>query len=403
MSQAQRNPAQWVTLPGCKKVLIVVHTEVYGQRIQDLLPLLEADLRIQVAFTVAPHAFNEGAARLVRRLGAPVMPWSQAVRTSFDLALAAGSQGIEQLRAPVVVMPHGARHLKLVRSVDGVPPGAGREISGLGPRHLTAGGRVVPAAIALAHREDQDELARHCPQALPVAEVVGDPCHDRISASLPSRDAYRAALGLRGAERLVLVTSTWGRKSVFARLDALLPRLIAELPRPKYRAAVLIHPNVWAWHGGWQVRAWLAACRRAGIAVLSPQTDWRPALIAADWIIGDYGSVTLYGTMTGAPVLLSRYPHEDANNEGGSAGSSLALTVPALSASHPLADQLAYAAEEYDAQEYAAVATRICSEPGRFNRNFRRLVYRILGLGQPACRPAVQRLPLPGSLTGAVA
>ena len=124
-----------------------------------------------------------------------------------------------------------------------------------------------------------------------------------------------------------------------------------------------MHPNVWSLHGKWQVEAWLAGCRRAGVTVLGPEDDWRQPLIAADFIIGDYSSVTLYGTITGVPVLLSRYPHEDANPD--SPGVALALTVPALSPSHRLLEQLAYATEEYRAEEYARIAARICSEPGR--------------------------------------
>lgn len=395
MSETRRDPQQWVTLPGCKKVLVIVHSEVYGKRLEDLLPLLESDLRLQVAFTVAPHAFNDGAERLVRRLGGSVLPWSRAVREEFDLALAAGAQGIDKVQAPVILLSHGARHLKLERAVDGVRSGS-RSVGGLGARYLTWNGEVIPAAVALAHDEERDELARACPQAVSRAEVVGDPCHDRIAASLSSRSRYREALGLGEREKMVLVTSAWGGSSVFSRLDGLLPRLMTELPRPEFRVVVLVHPNVWAWHGTWQVRAWMAGCREAGVTLLPPEQDWRQPLIAADWIIGDYSSVTLYGTMTGVPMLLARYPQGNVNP--GSPGAALALTVPALSASHPLTGQLAYAAEEYRAGEYAAVASRICSEPGAFNRLFRRLVYRTLGLGEPAHRPEVRPLPLPPPL-----
>jgi hypothetical protein len=401
MSAVRRNPGQWLTLTGCKKVLAIVHTEVYGKRMADLLPLLDSDLRVQVSFTVAPHAFNAGTERLLRRWGCPVLPWEEAVRGDFDLALAAGSQGMEQVRAPLVRLPHGARHLSLERTGDGARPGPERSVTGLGRRYLEWEGRVVPAAVVLAHEEDRADLARWCPAALPIAEVVGDPCHDRISASLPLRKRYRKALGLRPGEELVLVTSGWGRESVFGRIDTLLPRLVAELPRPRFRVALLVHPNVWSAHGSWQVRAWLASCRQAGITVLAPEDDWRQPLIAADWIIGDYSSITLYGTMTGVPVLLSRFPHH--NVDPSSPGAALALTVPAVSPARPLADQLAYAAAEYRAEEYAAVAARITSEPGRFARNFRRLVYRVLGLGQPATAAAVEPLPLPGPLGDGIA
>ncbi|MFJ3901056.1 hypothetical protein [Streptomyces sp. NPDC090025] len=396
MNVVDRNPAQWLTLTGCRKVLVVVHTEVYAGRLRDVLPLLASDLRVQVAFTVAPHAFNGGTRRALRDVGEVVLPWEEAVGTEFDLALAAGAQGTEQLRAPLVRLPHGAGHIKLSRVADARTPGDPRAVGGMGRAYLTWNGRVVPAAYAVAHEEDRALLRQSCPEALPITEVVGDAVHDRIAASLPLRERYRHALGLRPGERLVLVSSTWGLGSAFNRLDALLPRLLAELPGRDYRIAVLVHPNVWSGHGDWQVRAWLGALRHRGITLVSPGVDWRPLLVAADWVIGDHGSVTLYATMTPAAILLARFPEEDVN--AASPGAELARVAPALSPFHPLAEQLAYAAAERPAEAYARVASRISSEPGRFNANMRRLLYRVLRLGEPAYAPATAPLPDPRPL-----
>lgn len=393
---AQLETSQWLTLPGCKKILFVVHTEVYGQRLRELLPLLESDLRIQVVFTIAPHAFNGGAMRALRGLGSTLLPWEDAVRTEFDLALAAGSQGVEQLRAPLIRVPHGAGHMKLSRVDDNRVSGETRTVGGMGRQYLMWEGKVVPKAFALAHNDDLTSLERWCPEALPMAEVVGDACRDRIAASLPLRRRYRRALGLLPGQKLVLVSSTWGLGSSFNRLDALLPRILAELPSRDYRVAVLVHPNVWSGHGDWQVRAWLAAFRQRGIALVPPEADWRTLLIAADWLIGDHGSVTLYATLTSAAILLARFPERDVN--AASPGAELARIAPALSPSHPLPEQFAYAAAEYPAEDYARIAGRISSEPGRFNQLMRRLIYRILGLGQPAYQPVTQPLPLPDPL-----
>ncbi|MFF9346030.1 hypothetical protein [Streptomyces sp. NPDC014734] len=374
---------------------MVVHTEVYGQRLRDLLPLLAGDLRVQVSFTIAPHAFNNGAAHSLPDLGATVVPWEEAVRTPFDLAVAAGSQGVEQLRAPLLRMPHGIGHMKLSRPADG-PQDAPRTVGGLGASYLMWDGKVVPRAFALAHHEDLVALERWCPQALPIAEVVGDASHDRITAGLPSRERYRAALGLRPGQKLVLVSSTWGLGSSFNRLEALLPRLLAELPADEFRIALLVHPNVWSGHGRWQVLAWLDAFRRRGMTVVPPEEDWRSTLIAADFLIGDHGSVTLYATLAGLPIILARFPEADVNPM--SPGAELARIAPALSPTHPLTEQLAYAAAEYAAQEHRRVAARISSEPGRFDRRMRRLLYRMLGLGEPAHAPATAPLPLPTPL-----
>ncbi|MER7846381.1 hypothetical protein ABTZ03_20775 [Kitasatospora sp. NPDC096077] len=387
------NNGPWETLRDRKEVLVVAQTMVYAKRLHDFYSLLASDLRVHVQFTVAPHTFNRGTAEILQAMGGTVLPWEQAVRREFDLVLAAGSQGMEQLHGPVVRLPHGAGNIKLARNSA---PGGERPAVGLGPDYLYWEGRLVPASFALAHEEELLELRRSCPEALPIAEVVGDPCYDRIAAALPHREHHRAALGLRRDEKLVLVSSTWGDGSLFTRLDAVLPRLASELPRHGYRAVLLTHPNISAAHGAFAVRSWARATARGVVTVVPPETDWRPLLVAADFIIGDHGSVTLYGAMTGAPVLLAEYPHRNVNPR--SPAAQLARTAPALSPGHPLVDQLSYAAEQYRPEEYAAIAARISSEPGRFDRNARRLLYRVLGLGQPAHAPAPEPLPLPDPL-----
>src|SRR5690606_30658476 len=82
-------------------------------------------------------------------------------------------------------------------------------VFGLSEETLTHEGRIVPDAIALSHTAQLARLEKGCPEALPRAFVAGDPCHDRILASLPRRRAYRRAFGLRPGRRLVVVNSTW--------------------------------------------------------------------------------------------------------------------------------------------------------------------------------------------------
>lgn len=376
----------YLTVVGCKKILAVVHTVTYAKRLLDVLPVLEGDFRVQVVFTVPPHVFGDEVPAFLARLGCAVVPWEEAVTMEFDLALAAGRGGVERLRAPLVTMPHGAAYLK--RVVGTKDPG----VAGMRRTDLMPAGKP-PAAVVLPHRAELRELRRHCPEAVPYAAVVGDPVHDRITASLPLRERFRRALGLADGRRLVVAASTWGPASSFSRFDALLPRLLNELPRESHQVAVLMHPNVYSGHGAWQVRQWTARCRQAGIAVVPPEADWRSVLVAADWIIGDHGSVTLYGTLTPAAMLLAGPPAQEVNPA--SPAAALALTVPALSPGHPLVEQLEYAAAERRDTERAAVAARITSEPGRFARNMRALLYRLLSLPEPAHHPETRPLPTP--------
>ncbi|MFF7364849.1 hypothetical protein [Streptomyces sp. NPDC008125] len=375
---------------GSKRVLAVVHTVTYGKRLLDVLSLLEGDFRLQVFFTAPPHDFGDDVPAFLAKLGSVVLPWDQAIAMTFDLALTAGPRGVQYVDAPLITLPHGANYLKRVTE------GAEAGVAGLRRQDLLPGGRL-PAAVAVPHHADLRELVRNCPEALPLAHVIGDPAHDRIAASLPLRAAYRRALGLVEGQRLVVAVSTWGAHSSFGRFDALLPRLIGELPTARYRTALLVHPNVWAGHGAFQVRSWLARCAHLGIGIVPPEADWRSVLIAADWIIGDHGSVTLYGTLTGAPILLAAPPAQEINPS--SPAATLAAHAPTLSPTHPLVDQLDYVAREHRHEEYAAVRARITSEPGRFNRNMRRLMYELLGMGQPAHEPATVPLPDPLPLT----
>ncbi|MFE7132139.1 hypothetical protein ACFVIM_14875 [Streptomyces sp. NPDC057638] len=381
---------QWLTLLGRKRVLAVVHTLTYAKRLLDILSLLEADFRVQVVFTAPPHAFGGEVPLFLARLGSAVMPWEEAVRTPFDLALAAGPRELERLQAPLVTLPHGANYLKRLTGI------ADTGVAGLRRRDVAPAGRL-PAALVVPHHAELAVLERTCPEALSRVTVAGDPVYDRITASLPLRERYRAALGLAEDEKLVVMASTWGPHSAFGLFEWLLPRLIGELPHDGFRIAVLVHPNVWSGHGAWQIRAWLARCSGRGVVLVPPEADWRTVLISADWIIGDHGSVTLYGTLTGAPVLLAASPAQEINPD--SPAATLAATAPALSPTHSLADQLVYAAREYRSDDYAVINARITSEPGRFNSHMRRLMYRILGLGQPAHPPATLPLPTPPPLT----
>ncbi|MFC9944644.1 hypothetical protein [Streptomyces pratensis] len=371
---------------GRKQVLAVVHTVTYGKRLLDVLSLLEADFRLQVVFTAPPHAFGDDVPAYLASLGSAVVPWEQATRMTFDLALAMGPRGMEYIKAPLFTLPHGANYLKRVTE------GAHAGVAGLRRQDLMPGGRP-PAAVGVPHHSELRELARSCPEALPLAHVIGDPAHDRIMASLPLRAAYRRALGLADGQKLVVSVSTWGAHSSFGRFDTLLPRLIGELPVASYRTALLVHPNVWAGHGAYQVRSWLARCEQRGIGVVPPEADWRSILVAADWIIGDHGSVTLYGTLTGAPILLTTSPEREINPS--SPAAALAAHAPTLSPTHPLVEQLDYVAQEYRQEEYAPIRARITSEPGRFNRNTRKLMYKLLEMGQPAHEPLAIPLPAP--------
>jgi hypothetical protein len=384
---------RWITRTGCKTVLVVVHTVTMGQRLTKLLPLFETDQRVQVVFTAGPHAFGNGVARLLRRLDGLVIPWEQATTIPFDLALAAGYPSVHELRAPLIVVPHGAAYNKLVLRSDVVGAVGARGVYGLDQQHLVRDGRVVPDALVLSHRADLAVLGRQCPEAVPSAEVVGDPCCDELAVSRPLRAAYRQALGVAEGKRLVVTASTWGTGSLFGQLTDLHDRLLAELPRDQYEVVALMHPNVWYGQGPRQVRAWQSDARRRGLALLSPESEWLSALVAADVVIGDAGSSSVYAAAAGVPVTIGTFPSEDI--APGTAAALLATASVALQLGQPIERQLADVMACHTAELSQLVAARITSEPGRFRSNMRRLIYRMLGLTQPPSIPVTVPAPMP--------
>jgi hypothetical protein len=382
---------RWVTRPGCRTVLAVVHTIASCGRILDVIDYVESDPRLQIVFTVAPDVFNPSLPAYLQELGALVVPWSQAVRERFDLAVAASYGGLADLHAPLMLMAHGAGRAKLLRR-ENVPAPADPPVYGLDAQRLTGDGAVLPAALLLSHERERDVLRRQCPEALAVATVVGDPCFDRLIASRPWRDRYRRALGVEPGQRLVVVCSTWGRDGLFGGVPDLLPRVLDQLPPAGFRVAALLHPAVWEAHGRRQVRAWTRDCREAGLILPERGDDWRAFVVAADRVIGDHGSVTAYAAGLGRP-LLHLAPPGRAARAPGSPHRLLATAADRLDPDAPLLPQLRAARPV----EHAPLRAALTSRPGRADALIRHEMYRLLRLAQPGRhrRPAPVPEPEP--------
>jgi hypothetical protein len=369
----------WGAREGRHTVLVVVHSATCGQHLLDVVRLVESDPRIRVVFATDSDTFARGVDRLLRDIEAVVVPWRQAAtHHDFELVIATSLTTLRHVRAPSIVMPFGER----------IEAAALREAGYRGLRCSTGAHRVIhrcgagPSSIVLSHEAEMTRLTRAFPETLPVTTVAGDPTYDRLTASLPLRGFYRRALGVGVRQKLVVVIT--GQQGP-AQLD-LLARLPAELPPEEYRVIALFPPDLTR-----PVEPGLADCMRRGLSVLPPEGDWRAALVAADWIIDD-GAVGPYGAVTGVPVLLSGVNGEVAS---GSALAELVRVAPRLLPYRSLGEQLREATERHRPERHQAVLERITSEPGRFNRNMRSLMYRLLRLRQPLSIPTTDPVSPP--------
>ncbi|MFE0025904.1 hypothetical protein [Amycolatopsis sp. NPDC059021] len=254
---------------------------------------------------------------------------------------------------------------------------------------LLHNGVPVATHVILSHDEQLERLRQSCPSAVERAVVAGDPCLDRLQASLLLRESHRQALGVRPAQRLIVLSSTWGDKSLFGRDPDLPLKLAEQLPLDSYRLAMALHPNIAQGHSSWQVENWLDDCRKAGVHVLPTEDLWQSALVAADLTIGDHGSVTFYSACLGTPLLLAEAPEDAVDPDSPIA--RLLRRAPRLGAD-PLTS-IEQAIADHDPLRYAGITELATSLPGKSADALRALLYQGLNLTpRPATFPT---LPLP--------
>ncbi|MDI3405315.1 hypothetical protein [Streptomyces cavernicola] len=409
---------RWSTVLAERTVLGVVHNITSATRLLDLLAAFEGDARVQVVFScTGSSALDSGVTEFFTAHGMAYVPWEEARDSEdFDLAIATSRGGdLHLLRTPLIGTPHGAGYNKKLarnrkpetgnrkpetgnRKPETVGPGAeesGGGAFGLTEEWLVHDGQLIPSAVVLSHSEQLDRLAVSCPQALPAAVVAGDPVIDQLRAGLPFRERYRRALGVEPGQRLVVLSSTWGRGSSFGTMSHsdIIRRSMAELPSDEFRVLAAIHPNAWyGAHHSWQLHHWLAPLLDSGLILPPPESEtWKAALCAADFLIGDHGSVTLYGHALGIPSLLSAFDSSTVAPD--SPMHDLGERLPRIRRSIPLARQLAAAERNQHRPEepYDPVTSR----PGEAAALLRTLFYSWLKLPEPE-QPAVTRaVPVP--------
>ncbi|MFC1418121.1 hypothetical protein [Streptacidiphilus cavernicola] len=375
---------RWRTFTPERRLLVAARTVTSAVRALEVLPLLvRGDPRVDVVFAYDPgSAFHHGVLDLLHEHRCRVLPWHQIGEADPHLVLSASENlDLPDGDCPLLVLPHGIGFQKQVPDSRGPLT----RLSGLVPE------RLLPRTwLAVSHPDELRQLAALDPRAAERAVELGDPCFERLRAGLGSRPAYRAALGVQDRQRLVVLSSTWGPTSLLGRDPALPSRLLAQLPLDGYRVALVTHPNVSSWHGSWQLDSLQADAVAAGLALVPPTAGWQAAVTAADVLVGDHGSVTLYGAALGRPVLLAAFGSDAVP---GTAGSLLRHTAPHLDPDRPLAGQLASAVHDHRPEQGRRLAERAFGYGEGAVDRLRETLYGLLKLSEPDA--LVPRLAFP--------
>ncbi|MHA3019657.1 hypothetical protein ACXPWS_05225 [Mycobacterium sp. BMJ-28] len=275
---------------------MVLRTATTVSWFAELLPDALADPRIQLWFTIDPGSqFQHGVAEYLSLLGGAELTWELATQTTFDLAIAAHiSDGLSELATPLLVLPHGPGYARaLTQRPDPQIPV---------PRTHTRAD--VATVVALTSAEDRHHFNEQTHPGIGF-RVTGDPCLDTLRASRPARQGYRRALGVDQGQTLVVISSTWGPYSALGQHPHVVDQILGALPTDDYVVAAILHANIWNLHGDWQLRLWLRDALASGLRLIPHQKGWRQALVAADIVIGDHGSVSYYAAALKTPVMLA--------------------------------------------------------------------------------------------------
>ncbi|TDC74530.1 hypothetical protein [Streptomyces hainanensis] len=347
-------------------------------RLLEVLPaVFDGDPRVEVMFGHDPtSAFRDGVAGLLQSSATRVVPWPPAVDVPCDLVITTTENArFDVTDAPVLVLPHGIGFHKMVPDARG----EGRRLSGVVPPSLLEAER---SWYAVSHPAQAEQLAAVRPDLAGRGLLIGDPCHDRLLVSRSARSRYRHSLGIdeRRGQRLVVVASTWGSQSLIGRHPGLPRRLLAELPLDGYRVAAILHPNVWFGHSPWQVRTLQRNALEAGLLLVPPHAGWQAMLTAADLVIGDHGSLSLYAASLGTPLLLGSFGTESVPD---TAMALLGELVPMLDHDKGLLEQIEEELERHRPERYREIVERTFWSPGSTVARLRAAAYQLLRLDEP--------------------
>ena len=372
--------SRWQTRSPRHTVVLAGRTTTSTIRLLETMWFFGADDRVRLRFTVNDTSrFSVGAREVLGAAGVRrLIPWPTIRETRYGLLVSASENlDFHELHDDqrVIVLPHGIGFNKMVPSADGP------RLAGLPPVDALRSGRVT---VVLAHPDQRDQLLAACPEIDGHTVVTGDPTYDRLLGSLRLAEHYRHDLGT-GDRRLVFLSSTWGGQSQLGRARDLTSRLLATLPADRYQLVLAVHPNVWVEHDV-DVHRWLHHAVKAGLVLLPPERGWHAALVAADLVLGDHGSISLYAAALGKPLLLTGHGDEVVP---GTPIDTLGRLAKRLDQGLDLRKQIDQALAEHDPGLLMPLADRVFAHVGSSSIRLRDTLYRELDLAPQ------EDLPLP--------
>ncbi|TCO59534.1 hypothetical protein [Actinocrispum wychmicini] len=355
-----------------RTVVVLVRTLTSALRVHELLSFVfggEHRIRLVYVFDDG-SAFSGWLGEWSSRQGRYVLTRAQARHLRYHLVVSASENAdFRRWRGPIIVVPHGLGNHKWVRRAGR----RGKVLSGLPNPKILRKRRVT---VLVTHPDQEKLLHRLCPDTIGRTVVVGDTSYAALLASNEARhiDRYRRCLGT-GDRTLIMVMSTWGHDSVLGTVFGLLTRLLAELPMGEYQIGLAAHCNVWTRDGADELLRKLQDAMNAGLVLIRPE-DWQAAMVAADVVISDHGSLALYAAMAGKPLLLASFSDSEVVKD--TPMDKLGCTAPRLNHDEPLPPQVEAAIAKADPIHAEHIARTVVAPFDLGVQMLRTLFYKVL-------------------------
>lgn len=372
-------------------LLVVVRTHTSMDRVLELLEVVGEGVSLAIKFTVEIGSqFARELVGKLRALGAEEIQWKEACELHWDAIFAAHADGQlaelqKEFDSDIFVIAHGAGYNRARLASTGGRPGA----AGLSSHELAPDGTTFVSLLGLSAPEQRTRL---CDEARGRDIVIGDLVLDKLVAYLRHRPRFRRELGV-GRRKLIVVSSTWGPRSTYATQLKVVTRLVADLSADEYVVALVLHNNIWYGHSKFEVRLHLRNEIQSGLLIIEPGT-WQSALVSADLVVGDHGSVTSgYAVGLGLPVLIAADGR--AELDPASPYTALHLALPRLDVAKPLREQVDRAIAENCPERWKHHTDRVFALRGEGLKAAANALRSLLDLPLFTANPRVGTMALP--------
>jgi hypothetical protein len=284
---------------GQRHVALVGHNVLMAQSALRAWACVADDPRLRARLFM-PWTLRHVGKQLAREASIPFTPglaWSRL--HAWDLVIVATHVKPYHPAVPVVRMLHGiGSSSKIVR---------GHEFTYRPTRVIRPDGKSLYASILESSEATAEEVVRRLPVLAGHVVVTGSLAADELLARQTEARSIRPEMGIRPAEHVVVMMSTFGPSSLMETVGRPLMEQMRRLTDARrYRFVVCTHPNLWSSRRGSR-SAWGEFLRRQGqhgLIILEPTDDWVRALAAADAAISDHTSLAVAFALLGKPLAF---------------------------------------------------------------------------------------------------